>query len=360
MCSLLPFEIGIATDWPLNRWRDLTTLVAVSGGADSVALLHTLARLRSNDPDGPGLGRLVVVHLNHGWRGEESNRDAIFVRQLAKRLSLEVVVGRARREVSSGVAALVPRQEDAARKLRHRFFSDVAAKLGARYVATGHNADDQAETVLQRVLRGTGLDGLGGIPRVRRISRAATIIRPMLGQSRADVRQYLDSIGQPFREDSTNQCSDFVRNRIRHELLPLARSCYPGVDAALRRLAALASEAGAVLARQVQSLSETVLVERTPERLVLRLKPLSQVEPYLRQEILRSFWRRQHWPQRAMGFDEWQSLSSMASCLSDDGSMREPLNTVVRIFPGSVRAKKEGGLLTLTRPADTATRIELA
>ncbi|HEX5104177.1 MAG TPA: tRNA lysidine(34) synthetase TilS, partial [Pirellulaceae bacterium] len=196
----------LATDWPPDEWRDVTVLVAVSGGADSVALLRGLHQLKA-----AGEGRLVLAHFNHRLRGAESDADQALVEELARRLGLEAVVGARGRE-GEGERG---RSEESLRELRYEFLAAAADKVGARFVATAHTADDQVETVLMNVLRGTGLAGLAGIPRVRRLTDAATLIRPLLNVTRAEVLEYLHSLGQSYRDDATNQSADYTRNRVR-------------------------------------------------------------------------------------------------------------------------------------------------
>lgn len=345
MASLLFFEDAIATDWPSERWGDLTVVVAVSGGADSVALLRALQRIRDSQEKSRE-GRLIVAHFNHGWRGEESAADARFVRSLARRLALPVIVGQRRcRESGSGDAGRRKPDEDSARRVRYRFLLDVARRFGARYIATAHTADDQVETVLQRILRGTGLAGLAGIPRVRQLSPAVTLIRPMLQVTRSQVQEYLDLLGQSHREDSTNATRDYVRNRIRQELLPLARELYPASDASIRRLASLAAEAQAVFDRQAERLRSEAVARQSADELVLRLGAAKAADEYLVREMLRSLWQEQRWPLQGMGTKQWIALAQLIAAAP------ERAGPTAIDLPGGVSAKKQGELLTLTRPA---------
>ncbi|HTN77904.1 MAG TPA: tRNA lysidine(34) synthetase TilS, partial [Pirellulaceae bacterium] len=152
----------------------MTTLIAVSGGADSVALLRAMAAIRNQLSGKPAA--LQAVHFHHGLRGSEADADAKFVQELAAQCELKCVVGRA----TSDLAGEGDSVERAAREARYAFFTATANATGARYLLTAHTADDQAETILHRVLRGTGVAGLAGIPRVRRLSPLTTILRPLL------------------------------------------------------------------------------------------------------------------------------------------------------------------------------------
>lgn len=192
--------------------------VAVSGGADSVALLRGLVELRAE------LGIVLsVIHFHHGIRGAEADADAEFVAHLAKRFELPLHPG-------SGDVPYFSKKwklslEAAARRLRYDMFRSVLLQGDADKICTAHTRDDQAETVLLRMLRGAGTKGLGGIHPLLKFETGA-VIRPMLTTSRAEVLSYLTSIGQDWREDSTNIDTRHTRNRVRHELLPLLERDY--------------------------------------------------------------------------------------------------------------------------------------
>ncbi len=203
--------------------------VAVSGGGDSVALLLLLEELRAE------LGvSLVVLHFNHQLRGADSDADEQFVADLASSRGLEFVS--ARRDVTAEARRLGQNLEEVARQLRYGFFNEVAQSGRVTRVAVAHTADDQAETVIARLLRGTGPTGLAGIYPV-----VGVVVRPLLGVRRGAVREYLKSCGQTWREDASNRDATRLRARIRHTLLPLLETEFQ--PAAVERLAALASTA---------------------------------------------------------------------------------------------------------------------
>jgi tRNA(Ile)-lysidine synthase len=197
-------------------------LVAVSGGADSVALLHVLHTLAPS-----WRLRLHVAHVDHRLR-PDSSRDAEFVRELARRLSVPVDVLPV--DVSHGGSP-----EAAARTARYAALETLAARIGADRIAVAHTADDQAETVLMRLLEGAGPRGLAGIPPVR-----GQIIRPLIGARRADLIAALEGAGLPWMEDPSNRDVRFLRNRIRHEVLPRLAQDHPDLVRALNRTARLA------------------------------------------------------------------------------------------------------------------------
>jgi tRNA(Ile)-lysidine synthase len=209
--------------------------VAVSGGADSVALLLLLLELRGK------LGIVLsVAHVNHKLRGGESDRDEQFVRDLAAEHGLEFWCEIAGVKERSGI-------ESAARRRRYEFFGRLLNDAKVTKIATAHTLEDQAETVLLRLFRGTGIRGLGGIhPRLRLTNDRRTsgeVVRPLLTFRRAELRQYLRERGQSWREDSSNQDEMFTRNRLRGRLLPLIVEDFG--DSALEHLAELAEIARA-------------------------------------------------------------------------------------------------------------------
>ena len=191
-------------------------ICAVSGGADSVALLLAMYLLKEKLDI-----RLEATHFNHKLRGEESERDEKFVRDLCDRYDIPLHIGS--KEVRPGKKGL----EAAAREARYAFFATLDGKI-----ATAHTADDNAETVLMHLIRGTGLKGLGGISPVR-----DNLIRPMLLVTRNQVLDFLDEYHQPYVEDSTNETDAFLRNRLRHRVMPLLREENPRINENLSSMA---------------------------------------------------------------------------------------------------------------------------
>lgn len=268
---------------------------ACSGGADSVALVWLLYELK----DKLGL-RLLVAHLNHQLRGADSDADEAFVRRLAERLELEFVV---RRE---DAAARARKQkinlEEAGRQARLEFFASLIAAGKADAVAVAHTLDDQAETVLARLVRGAGTRGLAGIYPVvetashrapsgrgpssreaglrtsrRAEQRKALLVRPLLGVRRAELRDHLDSLQQPWREDASNLDPARLRNRIRLELLPQLN---PAALEHLGRLAEHAREEESFWTALVESRFEA-LARRRGQQLELPVRALLELDPIL-------------------------------------------------------------------------------
>jgi len=200
--------------------RDISVLLAVSGGSDSVALLHVFLSLREKLDL-----RLGIVHVNYALRGEDSDLDERLVREYADRYGLPCFIYRPRSAKGKSEAVL--------RDMRYRFFERVADREGYDVVAIAHTQDDQAETILIRLFRGTGPEGLAGMR-----PRRDRYIRPLLGRTKAELIRLLEAEQLPFREDVSNRDMGILRNRIRHELIPLLEREYrQGVRKTLARAA---------------------------------------------------------------------------------------------------------------------------
>lgn len=235
-------------------------IAAVSGGADSVAMLFALYLLR----DELGI-TLEAAHFNHHLRGAESDRDEAFVTDFCGRYDIPLHLGSGR--IVPGKKGL----EAAARDARYAFLRRLPGK-----VATAHTADDNAETVLMRLIRGTGLKGLGAIAPV-----SGNVIRPMLTVTRDDVEAFLEEYALPHVEDSSNGTDDFLRNRIRHGILPLMRTENPRIGENLSAMA--------LLLRQ----DEACLQAMIPEEQVPDVSRLKAMEPALRRRALERFLKAQ-------------------------------------------------------------------
>lgn len=255
--------------------RGETILVALSGGADSVALLRALLSLQSRF----GYG-LAAAHLNHGIRFDEADRDECFARMLCARLGIELTLERA-----EGLVWRAANLKERARELRHTFLKRTADRIDASRIALAHHADDQAETVLLRLMRGSGVAGLGAMRQLG----PGRLMRPMLALRRAQIVEYLAAIGATYVTDSSNFSTEPLRNRIRNQLIPmLEREYAPKLS---RRLAGLASEMRAVADHlAVEAARELERRLNAPER--LDLSGFSELDHALANEIMREWVRR--------------------------------------------------------------------
>ena len=242
-------------------------IVAVSGGPDSVCLLHVLRELKI---------RVVgIAHVNHKLRGESSEEDQRFVAGLARDVDLEFY--------STVAACEGGNLEQTARRARREFFHDLIRKGRADRIALGHTRDDQAETVLFRMLRGSGLAGLAGILPVT----AEGLIRPLLGVTRGEVETFLCERGIPWREDASNREPRFARNRIRHELLPrLKRDWNPRLAEALAHLADLAYEEERWWAVEIAQLAQQMFT-RSPGAVEVSTHELAQLPRAVARRLIR-------------------------------------------------------------------------
>lgn len=279
--------------------------VAVSGGADSVALL--LALREANALKEPLGVVLSAVHVHHGLRGADADADEAFVKEMCERLGVPLVVERV--DVAARQSEEREGVEEAARELRYGTFWRLMSEGKADVVATAHTLDDQAETVVMKLLRGAWTEGIGGIAPVVLQGQGPAgqrakgrIVRPMLGVRRAEVEVFLRERGQTWREDATNRDVSLTRNRVRHELMPVLRGFNPGVDAALSRLAEIARDEEAYWQGEVDRVLPQVLLPGRPVRgggrrvstvsgnssCAVEVERLRGMAPALRRRVLRA------------------------------------------------------------------------
>jgi tRNA(Ile)-lysidine synthase len=282
--------------------------VAVSGGADSVFLLHALRALH----DGP----LVVLHVNHGLRGADSDADEAFVRRLAGDLPVYVAEG----------GAVVGNLEQSCRQARLRLFAQWRAEGLVDWIATGHTASDQAETVLLRLLRGTGPTGLRGVlPRTR-----SGLVRPLLGVSREAIREYLAARSLPWRDDASNDDPRFLRNRVRKELVPLLRELSPAVEGHLVRLAAIAE------------LEERFWKEQLPPAGPVRdVNSLRRLHPALRQRAFQDWIASVKGDRNRIETQHLRQLEQLVMQAEGEGTVTLPGVSATRSF-GAIRMVRPG------------------
>lgn len=297
-------------------------VVGCSGGADSVALTRLIAEHwhcseRAGRPSPP----IRIAHFNHGLRGDASDGDEQFVRELAESLGVEVEVGRPNAE-RPGDAEATLRQD------RRQFFHDVAARSGCRYVALAHTVDDQAETILHHLLRGTGTTGMAGMRPASPLGQDFVLLRPLLHTRRADLRRALADRSQNWREDASNQSVRYTRNWIRHDVLPLIQTRFPQAVQALARAAETQNQLGEMLTKLANEWLEA-FVERpaapSPSCLtILRpqtggAKDLPRAWPHgegLAQEhaiiiaACQNAFDAMGWPRRDMNHHHWDRLAA--------------------------------------------------
>jgi tRNA(Ile)-lysidine synthase len=304
-------------------------LVALSGGPDSVALLHVLLELQRD-------GDLVVAgvaHFHHQLRGAEADDDEAFCRELAASLGLPFEVGRGdvRQEARNAGRSI----EDVARQLRYAFLHSAADRLGADVIAVGHTLDDQAETFLLRLLRGAGARGLSGIR-----PRAGRVIRPLIKIFRAELREDSRQRGLVWREDASNRDLTMARNRVRHELIPyLERAFNPGITHVLAREASLARADEDRLHEEAIDLASTIVLTTKDGNTEIDAVALRALHPALSSRVaFHALASRANG--RFVGFDQVGEILRLANAA--DGTSVD--------LPGQ-RVTRRGGVILLGPPA---------
>ena len=322
------FLAGLAAGLPVDP-GPFPVVVGVSGGSDSVALLVGLRQL--GFPPG---GQLVVAHAEHDLR-PEAIADREFVEAVAGQLGLSCFVRRLAAREGPGGEGLEAR----ARRLRYAFLAELAHEIGARQVLVAHTADDQVETILHRILRGTGPAGLAGMPRCRPLADGVALVRPLVRVPRAAVRPFLEAVGQPWREDDTNADTARARNFLRHDVLPRCLAGpYPAAREAVERLGRqAAASAGLVAEAAAHLLGQSS--QRCPDGAVLiRSRELAGLGEPLLAELVVALWRREGWPRREMSASRYAALATLLAAAAAGQAAGGGID-----LPGGVRAAVEPG-----------------
>lgn len=325
MSLLTAFEESLSLHSCIGRhW-----LVAVSGGPDSMALLRTA--LAASARYG---AEVTCGHIDHQLRAE-SGADADWVVKQCAALGVRCQVERV--TVSSDGGAI----EETARRVRYEALNRMALECRASAILTGHTADDNAETILHHLFRGTGLRGLVGIPPLRSLGDSLWLWRPLLKVRRSEVLAELDQLGQSYRTDSSNSSNQFTRNRVRHELIPwLKRELNPRAVEAVLRLSEQSEEVIDWLHSAAVELLDRSLVQPVTPGIRLHCEAIRSAPAVVARECFVQLWNRQSWPRQAMTREHWQRLVDQC------GTAAAP---AVQL-PGGIDVRRRGDLLTLTAP----------
>jgi len=311
-------------------------LVAFSGGPDSLALVLILSELSDS-------GRLPLelhlAHLNHGLRAEADDEER-FCREFARKCNLPITVERADVRGQGGSV------ESAAREVRYDFLLRAARAVGAPTVATAHQADDVAETLLMRLLRGAGVKGLGAVPPRRVLSEDVTLVRPLMGLRKEQLLAYLEGRNQPFCTDASNRDTDYMRNRVRHELIPLLRREYACFSVeSLVALNESAAEAADVIERATDELWPRLCVECREDEIVLDAAAYREAAPAVRKAAAARALRRLGTPTPLpLRVEHYRTLAGLGE--------REP--GFEAALPGGLRARREHGGIHFSRRSEPA------
>ncbi len=255
-----------------------TVVIGVSGGADSMVLLHVLQTLKAVWPI-----KIVAAHLNHKTRQGESDRDQKFVERWVKRWGMACIVDELNTPEDKSSASW----ENFWREARWKFFTKVAREHGAKTIALAHHMNDQAETVLVRILRGTGPGGLAAM-RPGSVRAGLRIIRPLLGVSREEITEYARDYAVRYVEDSSNLSPAFLRNRVRHDLIPHIETNYQEkIQTLLARLATVSAEEEDFIEQMTLKAWDRVLAEEFAHGIAFHIKNILNEHPIIQYRIIR-------------------------------------------------------------------------
>lgn len=310
-------------------------IIGVSGGPDSVALLHILNTLA------PKFSlRLGVAHLNHSLRQIESDNDANFVASLSKILDLPCYIHKedVRRYQIENKLSL----EEAARRVRYTFFNNVAKQNDYNKIALGHHREDNAELVLMNLLRGSGLLGLSGIPPIR----DNKIIRPLINSQRSEIIDFLKKTQFEYISDESNKETRYLRNRIRHHLIPHLKTSYnPNVIEALNRLSAIISSEEEWIKNDINQLFNKMIVSRRDNHVMLSVSKLKRIHIAQQRRIIRKAIHLSKGNLRRITFSHINSVIRLLTCKSGAGSLDLPDRIRIQNVGDSLVFTQEKGVL---------------
>ncbi len=315
--------------WPPASWLDVGVVVGCSGGADSVALLRAVGELRKRSAQARGF--LIAAHFNHALRGNESDHDAAFVGELAGQLQVRFESARGDGQITD---------EANLRTERLQFLIDTAKTAGARYIAVAHTVDDNVETVLHHLMRGTGPAGIAGISPTRPLEQDLVLVRPLLSMRRSTLRAGLREIGQAWREDSSNRNTDYRRNWIRRQLIPQIQSQFPQAVEAIGRAIESQQQWRTTIDRQARRWLDSHLISHSP----VTIQRDSQTDQAIIIAALQRLWDQQFWPRKNMAQFHWHELANLIQL--DRGHSLT--------LPAAVRARTEGDRVTIDRQSSSA------
>ncbi len=309
----------------LSRAPDNRIIAGVSGGADSVALLRALRSLQDELQF-----EIFVAHFDHQTRNGQSGEEARSVEVLSKQLQLPFFPGKA--------CANGNDSEEAMRELRLRFLIETAEENQAAFICLAHHADDQAETILHHLIRGTGLQGMMGIPASRSVSDRVTLLHPMLKVRKSEILDYLRSINQTFCVDASNQDPRYTRNRIRHQLIPLLNDLNSQSTTHLLQLSQQVAETYDYLQLNTEKLFQKCVISINDDLIRLDAKLLQETPAVIVRELFRFIWVKLEWPRKKMTFSHWEKL---AQFVRNDQTQID--------LPAAITVQKRGEMIAIKR-----------
>ncbi len=324
-------------------------IVAVSGGADSITLLHLLSELGKEYPF-----KLHAAHLNHSLRGEESDEDAEFVRKFSDALGIPSTV--VKKDIASLARTMKKSKQEAARRVRYEVLEEILIKEKGDWIAMAHQAEDQAETFLMRLIRGSGSLGLSSIPRSR-----GAVIRPLFQITRGDIEAYLKEHRLAHREDSSNQLPLYLRNRVRHDLMPVLKKYNPNIVRALVHEADILFEEDRFLEEAVSEKLGELVDFAAATGPVLKIAPFLREPLALQRRILRRVLFRLRGDLLDLHFSHIQQLLDLAQTGDTGSALHLPARieiyrcygTLMFINPKRM-PHKQGGATPLPVPGEAS------
>lgn len=342
--------------WPIAKWDGLTVVVGCSGGADSTALVVALASLKS------ARTTIVVAHYNHRLRGHESDTDAAFVHQLAVDNGCLFVTNDRKIEPAQEERQHAPSDEATLREIRYRFLSQTANRIGARYVAVAHNADDRIETVLHQWCRGTGLAGLCGIKPFRDLDHDLVLARPLIDVWRSEILDYLGEKRQTFRIDSSNLSNAYTRNRIRNQLVPVIDEVIgPSARESISRNADILSEVWDYISQQSDKwLYKDADIQWNSNHHSLfvsiqRRGLIGTSWPVIHQSFVK-IWNEKNWPLQGMTQFHWSEVRRFLNALTKEDCQNSDFNKLRLQLPGKIEMYCSDERIVLERRIDESAK----
>jgi len=340
---------GVIREYSLFNAND-RVLLGVSGGPDSVALLSLIYNTNRTNPP---YSEIFIAHLNHSLRGRESDEDEQFVNTLSEKYEVRLITEK--RDIREIARERKVSLEEAARDERYKFFESAAEKMGANVIAVGHNADDNAETILHRIVRGTGITGVSGIRPKRKLTPISTIslVRPLLFTWRKDIIAYLEEENLSYRVDSTNFEKDKLRNRIRMELIPHLEENYNAkIKKSLVTLGETAVQNCDYLEAKAKALFAEVLmnreaktevpasVDKSVDKIVLGINKLKELPQILQQMIIKEAIVRLDIPLKKLSYKNYKNILNILN------SRKTVVNNIVKEY---LNVRIEGNELRLSK-----------
>ena len=306
-------------------------LAAVSGGPDSIFLLHLLKDLKSK----LRIREIVVANIDHGLRANESKDDSLFVKDYSSKLGLRFIHKKVNLKNRKPRGLSI---EEMAREARYKFFNEAAKKTRADVIATGHTLDDQAETVLMRFIRGASLKGIIGISPARE-GGGFKIIRPLIELGKDEIVEYLDGAGIPYRVDRTNSEPIYFRNIVRRDIMPFLEKYNPRLKRSLFNLAEHLREDFEFISREKNRIQKNITRKRG-QTVEIRLKDIAVQPGAIQKEILRDSLEKCGGEVKRLSFRHWKEVEAL---------IKSGRNGNCVDLPGSIRVRRTTGCLIFSR-----------